>query len=209
MSLKESIKKSIAAFMAVSLISSNCYLCGLGLRNVIAEEAKEPDIVMNMQNLKYVQYQGEEYSGVAVQTSLEIGTNQEQDNYIPVKSANVLLSFPTLNGYLPTKANVVTSSTYLTTGKLNNKNINQNYDSSSGLLAVSYENNEMYSNYMKDAKDKFEIIYIYPAEAYMGNEEEIDLEYRVETTMEFATENSVTTAQKEQNFIISEKENNI
>lgn len=207
MSLKKSLKKSIAAFMALSIISSNCYLCGVGISDVIAEEIKEPDMIISLENSKYVQYQNEEYSGVAIQTSLKVNTNQEQENYLPTDSAEILLNFPALNGYFPERASVVTGNTYLTTGEKNNDEINQNYDSNSGLLKVSYENKEMYSTYVEGINDEFEIIYIYPSEAYTGNKEQVDLEYKVDVKMNFASGESVVTTQKTESFTIQEKEN--
>lgn len=159
MSLKKYLKKSIAAFMALSLISGNCYLCGIGLSEVIAQDIKQPDLELNLENSQYIQYKEDEYSGVAVQAKFQIGIEQEE-THMPIKGTEISLNLPVLNGYLPEKANVVDSDTLLSTGEENNSKINQNYDSNSGLLNVSYENEEAYSNYTDETKDEFEIIYI-------------------------------------------------
>lgn len=207
MSLKKSLKKSIAAFMAASIISSNCYLCGIGISEVIAEEVKKPNVAISLENSKYVQYQNEEYSGVAIQTSLKVNTNLEQENYLPTDSAEILLNLPELNGYYPERASVVVGNTYLTTGEKNNEKINQNYDSNSGLLSVSYENKDEYSKFVQGINDEFEIIYIYPAQAYVGNEEKIDLKYKANVTMKFVDGEESITTQKTENITLQEKEN--
>ena len=203
MSLKKSIRKSIAALVAILLVNSNCYLCGIGLSKVIAQDVKEPDIKLNIANNQYVQFkeeievedkeEGEEKAephynyGVAVQTKLEVEI-EEQETNLPIIKTELMVFLPSLNGYFPQRANVVDSDTLLSTGEENSKKINQNYDSNSGLLSVSYENEEAYSNYNEESKDEFEIIYIYPAEAYTGNEEEITLSYTVNAKITFETE---------------------
>lgn len=207
MNLKKSLKKSVAAFITMSIISSNCYLCGLGLSKVIAEELKAPDLAISLDNSKYVQYSNEEYAGVAMQTSLKFNTVYEQEGYLPTKSVEVLLNLPALNGYYPERANVVTSNTYLTTGEKNNSDINQSYDINSGLLKLSYENKNNYSKFVKGINDEFEIIYIYPAQAHVGNEEQINLNYKADVTMKFTNNNETVTTQKTENIKLQEKEN--
>ena len=50
-------------------------------------------------------------------------------------------------------------------------------------------------------------LYIYPAQAYTGNEEEISLQYSVVAKLNFETENASTTAEKVQGIELTEKEN--
>ena len=220
MSLKKSIRKSIAALVAILLVNSNCYLCGIGLSKVIAQDVKEPDIKLNLGNSQYVQFkeeievkvEGEENtepqynSGVAIQTKLEVGI-EEQETNLPIIKTELMVFLPSLNGYFPQRANVVDGDTLLSTGEENNNKINQNYDSNSGLLSVSYENEETYSNYNEESKDEFEIIYIYPAEAYTGNEEEITLSYTVNARITFETENAELVSELTQTIELKEKDN--
>ena len=225
MSLEKIIKKSVAAFVAISLLYSNSYLCGLGMLEVIAQDVKEPNINLNIQNTKYVQFKEEMakepqnnetsgteekeieyYSGVAIKTKLEVGI-EEQDMQLPIKRAELSISLPALNGYLPERASVVSANTMLSTGEKNINKINQNYDTNSGLLNVSYQNEEAYSKYNKESKDEFEIIYIYQPEAYSGNQEEILLQYAVNSRITFEIENGEISSEKTQSFELKEKDN--
>ena len=225
MSLKNFMGKSTALFAAMLVIHSNCYMFGLGLSKVIAQDIKEPNINLNLENVQYVQFNEEiktdepegantgenpeaekQYnSGVAIKTKLQLSL-EEQETQLPIKSSEFSVSMPILNGRLPEKAIVASSNTALTTGENNNQKINQNYDSNSGLLTVSYENKDTYLNYNKESKDEFEFIYIYPAQAYNGNEE-VSLQYSVVAKMNFETENTSTTSEKAQGFELKEKDN--
>ena len=234
MSLKKSIRKLIAVFVAMLMLNSNCYMFGLGLSRVIAQDIKEPSINLSLENTQYVQFKEEiekneeelettgseteaveenneqtekEYnSGVAIKTKVQLGL-EEQETQLPIKSSEVVVGMPVLNGFLPERATVVNVSTTLTNVESNIEKINQSYDSTSGLLTVSYKNEETYSNYNKDSKDEFEIIYIYPEQAYQGNEEEISLQYSVSAKVNFETEEVETFSEIVQGFELKEKDN--
>ena len=224
MSLKNIIRKSIASLGAISLVLGNCSLCGMGLLEVIAENASMPEIVTEWTNEKYVQYSynktvkvdGEEkevrVKGVAVQSKLSVYPTYEQDTYLPTENVEVSVSLPSINGYLPEKAVVAEVSTKSTTGEENNTSFNQNYDSNSGLLTVSYENtpdenDNIYAEQVENAKDEFKIIYTYSEEAYTGNEEEITLTNSVDVKMTFKKENGSVITENSQSFEMVEKDN--
>lgn len=216
MSLKKSIRKLIAGFAATMILNSNCYMFGIGMSKVIAQDIKEPNINLNVENMQYVQFKEkieetekdntEYHSGVAIKTRIQIGL-EEQETQLPIKGSGVVVTMPVLNGYLPERATVVDADTILTTGEKNNNKINQNYDSNSGLLSVSYQNEESYSNYNKESKDEFEIIYIYPAKAYVENENEIKLQYNVSAKINFETENNSLFSELVKGFELKEKDN--
>lgn len=223
MSLKNIIKKSIASTMALSILFGNCSLCGMGLIKVIAEDLSAPEVIAQVENEKYVQFkynkpiqegeqESEEVKGVAIQSKLTISPNYNQDTYLPIESVELEVNLPSLSGYLPEKASVVEAKTKFSTGEELNKNINQNYDSDSGLLTVSYKNipneeEQIYSEFNENAKDEFEIIYLYPEEAYIGNEDEIKLAYTVNTKATFKTEKASVTSKNNTNIELKEKEN--
>lgn len=227
MSLKNIMRKAIASLGAISIVFGNCSLFGLGLVQVIAEDEIAPAIKAEMINEKYVQYQYEEVieenqeqteqevkeiKGVAIQSKLSVYPEYNQDTYLPTESVVISLNLPKINGFLPEKATVVEASTKATTGEDINTNINQNYDSNSGLLIMSYnntpdENGNIYSIYSENTKDEFEIIYIYPAEAYVGNEEEIKIESSVNVKMLFRTENGIAATENTKSFELIEKDN--
>ena len=182
MSLKKSIRKLTAITAAMLIIHSNCYMFGLSLSKVIAQDIKEPNVNLSLENTQYVQFkeklenqetnsEGNEEtekqynSGVAIKTKLQLAL-EEQETNLPIKSSEVVVSMPTLNECLPERVTVVNANTELTTGEKNNQKINQNYDSNSGLLTISYENESTYANYNKESKDEFEIIYISSASLY-------------------------------------------
>lgn len=227
MSLKNIMRKTIASLGAISIVFGNCSLCGIGLVRVIAENEITPAIKAEMINEKYVQYQyeevieenqeqteqeGKEIKGVAIQSKLSVYPEYNQDTYLPTESVVISLNLPKINGFLPEKATVVEASTKATTGEDINTNINQNYDSNSGILIMSYnntpdENGNIYSIYNENTKDEFEIIYIYPAEAYVGNEEEIKIESSVNVKMLFRTENGIAATENTKSFELIEKDN--
>lgn len=222
MSLKNIVRKSIASLGAISLLFGNCSLCGIGLLEVIAENASVPEIGIEWTNEKYVQYsynktvevEGQEtdveVKGVAVQSKLSVYPTYEQDTYLPTERVEFSVALPTINGVFPQKSVVVEASTKSTTGEESNTNFNQNYDSNSGLLTVSYENTpdeNIYMEYSENAKDEFKIIYTYPSEAYTGNEEEINIQSSVNTKMTFKTENGSVATENTQSFEMVEKDN--
>lgn len=213
MSLKNFIKKSIATTMATSILLGNFSMCGMGISTVIAENINAPEIVAELKNEQYVQYnENEENSGIAIQSKLSMYPKQEKDTYLPTESVEVEIELPSINGHVPEKALVAESITIATTGEKINTRVNQNYDSNSGLLTIAYENipNEegnIYSEYKENTKDEFEIIYIYPAGAYTENEEELKLKYSVDAEMTFRTENGSVTSQNTETIELTEKEN--
>ena len=212
MSLKNIILKSMATTMAISIVWGNISICGRGISKVIAENIAAPETEIELTNEKYVQYQNEEYAGVAVHSKLSVYPKQERNTYLPTQSVVAQVSLPRINGYLPERASVVEASTIATTGESQNTKVQQAYDVSSGLLVLSYENipdqeGNLYAQFNENVKDEFEIIYIYPAEAYTGNEKAIDLNYAVNVKTSFQTGNEIITSQNEKNIKITEKEN--
>ena len=237
MSLKNITKKIIASTMALSIVFGNFSLCGLGIAKVIAEDSNIPETIIELENQKYVQYketitqiqegeesQGEtnqeenkeevnkEIAGVAIQSNLSIYSNFNQDTYLPTENVEMEIAMPSINGIFPEKANVVEAITKATTGEDSNKNINQNYDSNSGLLTISYQNipNEegaIYSNYVENAKDELKVIYTYPAEAYIENNGEVKLNYTLKTKISFKTESGNIISENENSIELIETEN--
>lgn len=233
MNLKKIVSKSIASFMATTILFGNFSMCGMGISKVIAENLAAPEIEIQIENQKYVQYnyteivqeevegenEGEtvmqdvekQIAGVAIQSKLSVKPTQTAETYLSTQSVNLSVSMPRINEYLPVRATVVTASTKYTTGE-ESKNINQSYDATTGLLSVSYENvsdeqGNIYANFNEDAKDEFEIIYIYPAEAYVGNETDTVLNYTVSAEMVFVTENGTVESIVEQTIELTEKDN--
>ena len=56
MNLKKIVSKSIASFMATTILFGNFSMCGIGISKVIAENLAAPEIEIQIENSKYVQY---------------------------------------------------------------------------------------------------------------------------------------------------------
>ncbi len=218
MSLKNIIVKTVATAISISMIFGNLSICGIGLSQVIAENLSAPEVEIELQNKQYVQYKERENAeegenaGVALQSTLSIYPKQKADTYLPTENVEITSSLPKLNGHFPEEAYVVEARTKSTTGEEVNTNIIQDYNADSGLLSISYDNmpNEegnIYSSFNQMAKDEFEIIYNYSAEAYTGNEQEVSLNYNVNVKANFSTENGSITSNQTKAIELKEKEN--
>ncbi len=207
MNLKKFILKSVATTMAISLVYGNVSICGIGISKAIAEDNIPPEIGIELKNEEYVPFHKEKEEvtnkGIAVHSSLEIQPRYEDTNYLPTEKLDLEVSLPQINGSYPEVASVVEAATESTTGKELNTNITQNYNKDSGLLSVSYSDSSNEVN--KNEKDKFEIIYIYPAEAYTENEE-VALKYTVNATLTLKAESESITAKGNKEISIIAKE---
>ena len=67
MSLKKSIRKLMAVFVAMLMLHSNCYMFGLGLTKVIAQDIKEPSINLSLENIQYVQFKEEKETETVIE----------------------------------------------------------------------------------------------------------------------------------------------
>lgn len=203
MSLKNVVGKITASIIAVYMVLSNFTIAGIGLAQVIAEEIQTPQIAIEQEVQKYVQYSSGEYKGTVVQTSVKISEEASKETYLPLKDVNLEIKVPTINGILPSRRNVITSNTELTG---NTKNLNQSY--SDGSLVISYETNQENKEYKENVKDEFEIIYIYPQEAYIENATKCELEQTVKAKAEYKSENETLKTEK-QSILKQEETKNV
>ena len=205
MSQKSIFRKLTALIVAVYMVLGNVSLVGMGFNKAIAEELNMPQITLEQQLEKYVQYNNQSGKGVVLKTKIQMGEDiPSKDQYKVIKSVKLEQQVPEINGKKPERVNVVESITTLTNGKTNGE-INQNYDLNSGLLTISYENKDNYSEYKENAKDEFEIIYIYSQEAYTGNETEITTNTSIKAKVEYNEENE--NVEKSENYVVKLKEN--
>lgn len=166
MSLKNITCKIIAALVTVYLILGNCAMAGLGIAEAIAEEVTTPGIAVDFEILKYVQYSNGGAKGVEIQTSIEVKETTGQQRHLPANTMELKVQVPEINGIKPERVSLVKSNTKLTNG-IENYSVNQNYDKNTGLLVISYENKNNYSEFNPESKDEFEVIYFYPESAYI------------------------------------------
>ena len=203
MNLKNILWKSIAVLIVLYFILGNFAITGLGIAEVIAEEANRPEMAIEQSIEKYVQYEKENYKGAIIQTKINVLENAERDKYIPIQSTQLSINVPSINGVKPTKVTITKVNTQLTTGKINN-NLNQNYDKDTGLFSVLYGNSDSNTEYKENAKDEFEILYIYPQEAFITNTNKSELVQVVNVNVNFI-ENRELVSARASNRIMEER----
>ena len=178
MNLKSILGKITASIVALYLVLGNFAVAGLGISKVIAEEIYTPELAVEQSIEKYVQYNQDNYKGAEIKTNISITENTTKENHLPVNDMKVQVQVPNINGTLPDRINIIKANTVLTNGT-ENSNVSQNYNKDTGLLIISYENQNNYSEYNENAKDEFEIIYIYPESAYAVNSEQKEITQEV------------------------------
>ena len=172
MNLKNVFVKITAIFAVIAMMAGNFSLLGTGINAVIAEELKTPEIQADIELSKYVQYDTNGAKGVIVKAKISEGDSQDKETYKPVQNKTITVQASKINGEMPERVKVIANSTKAINGKdgaeVEFSNDNWNYDKNSGLLTISLENNSNYSTYVENAKDEFEIIYIYEESLQRG-----------------------------------------
>ena len=96
--------------------------------------------------------------GTLAQFNLKTGINfEEGENYTPIKKTSVNIEVPKIGNYNPTRVEVITKSTKATNG---GKDAKYEYNSNTGILQITAENND-YTENVSEARDEYEIICIY------------------------------------------------
>ena len=211
MNLKNVFVKITAIFAVIAMIAGNFSLLGTGINAVIAEELKTPEIQADIELSKYVQYDTNGAKGVIVKAKISEGDSQDKEKYKPVQNKTITVQASKINGEMPERVKVIANSTKAINGKDGAKvefsNDNWNYDKDSGLLTISLENNSNYSTYVENAKDEFEIIYIYGANSYKGNEEEVAISLKANIVENIKSDNETIKSEKNINKDVTVKEN--
>ena len=208
--LKDLILKTTSSLIIGYMLMGNICISGMGLAKVIAEEIQNFDISIKDDTVRYVQYNQENYKGVILQEKIVVSENSDANNYAPIQRMEYQIELPRINNVLPERINILKANTELT--KPNADNFNQNYDMNTGILNISYENNKdkdgnCYSEYKVNANDDFEIIYIYPQEAYLENSPEIDINTKIKTKVNYYSKNEIKTIEKSEESKRKQKEN--
>ena len=211
MNLKNIFVKITATFAVIAMMAGNFSLLGTGLSAVIAEEINKPVLNAEVKLSKYVQYDTNGEKGVIVKYKLSEGDNQTNENYKPVQSKTINVQASKINDKMPERVKVIANSTKAVNGKEGtevefNEN-NWNYDKDSGLLTISLENNSNYSTYLENAKDEFEIIYIYGSDSYLGNANEINLSLNVKVSENVKEDKTTVQIEKNVESNVNVKDN--
>lgn len=208
--------KIIAGIVAFMICFSNFGLLSNGIMKVLAEDEIIDNIKLEpeFEVTKYVQYNKESYKGVLLETRLNIVQDVEESNYIPTLESRVKIQVPSIEGKLP-MADVVAISTAATNGESGNDiNFDENnwsYDKDSGLLSITYKNENNYNKYEKGAMDSFYLIYTYPEESYTGYDKEENVVLKANIEKVFKNNKSELTSQKEitEQVILKDKKSDI
>ncbi len=144
---------------------------------------------------KYVPYKVNEKYGVILQTKIKTGI---EDSKLPVKSTEINIQVPEINGVKPSNVNVIASQTKATNGESNGLNFNsQNYqyDNTTGKIKVTVSNNQEQISWLKNVQDEYLVnlnfeskeIYDYVKANNINTTAKVDTKINV-----YGTENNLT-----------------
>ena len=196
MNLKRALIKTIASSMAAYMVMGNLIITGVGVGQVIAEDAQVPEIVVESSVQKYIPYANKYESGVILQEKVLIGEENGKENHKQIENMKLEVRVPEIKGIKPSRISVIKSNMQLTAGK--EKDISQNYNWETGLLNIECVNSEAYNQYQENAKDELEIIYIYPETTDIQNAEAIETKSVIKAVAKYKTESGSVTKEKEE-----------
>ena len=190
MNLKSILWRSIAMIIVLYMVLGNFAIAGLGITEVIADDViYSPKIAVNTELQKFIQYNMNNYKGAEIQTSIEVTEQTGRERHLPIYKMELNVQVPSIDGIMPERASIMKSNTMLTNG-IENYSVNQNYNKDTGLLVISYYNQNNYSEYKENAKDEFEILYTYPESAYSVQNEQRSIVNKVNIDAEYKVNNS-------------------
>ncbi len=110
---------------------------------------------------KYVPYATNGNYGVLVQTKVN---SNVKDSTLPIKSTNIEVTVPTINGTKPTDVKVIATSMEATNGKANGLDFtgdNYSYDQEAGKITINTSNLADSISWKKDVKDEYLVTYLF------------------------------------------------
>ena len=124
--------------------------------------------------------------GLILQEELSIGTEENENEHIPVLKNEVKVNVPLINQKAPNSIIVLANSTENTDGKgkyeTDFNEDNWKYNEQDGTLTINYENKTQYTEYRKDSLDQFQIIYNYPKESCNVYENSVEVPVNISLT---------------------------
>lgn len=203
--MKKIGEKILSGAIAFIITFSNFGLLGNGLMEAIAEdtvkEEKQRKIQMSFAISKYVQYANEKGKGVILQEELNLGTEENENEHIPVLKNEVKVNVPLINQIAPNNIQILANSTENTDGKgkyeTDFNESNWQYNEQDGTLTISYENKTQYTEYRKDSLDQFQIIYNYPETSYIGYENPVEVPVNISLTRTLKNDKEQVELKKE------------
>lgn len=204
MNLKQILPKVVASVVSAYMIVGNATIAGIGLGEVIAADTQAPAVAITTEVQKYIQYDKEGNKGAIVQEKISLAEQCDENTYLPTKRVTIQETVPVINGVLPSRVSIMGASVSLTKGS---GQISQSYQADTGLFNIAYENQAPEENYQEHATDEFEIVYIYPEDAYLGNQEKCEIVQQVRANVTYQAKNQELSIEKTEGFKTAQTSN--
>lgn len=215
------MKKKILSILIliVLLLNSSLLMVISEAVSTISEEmnSKEgtnvAETLIEMQPNKYINYDtttpdsNTGSKGALIQINVKTGIlYHEYYLYGPITKSTTTVQAPELAGMKPERAEVIVKSTKATNG---GSSASYEYDADTGVLKITAENNpgengEIYSENVENARDEYEIIFIYNSDVYTANEDERIIDVKVSCEQEVKHNNvSKVSAEKTSSYLLT------
>ena len=215
------MKKKILSILIliVLLLNSSLLMVISEAVSTISEEmnVKEgtdvAETLIEMQPNKYINYDTTTpdsdtgSKGALIQINVKTGIlYHEYYLYGPITKSTTTVQAPELAGMKPERAEVIVKSTKATNG---GSSASYEYDADTGVLKITAENNpgengEIYSENVENARDEYEIIFIYNSDVYTANEDEREIDVKVSCEQEVKHNNvSKVSAEKTSSYLLT------
>ena len=215
------MKKKILSILIliVLLLNSSLLMVISEAVSTISEEINSmegsnvAETIIEVQPNKYINYDTTTpdsdtgSKGALIQINVKTGIlYHEYYSYGPITKSTTTVQAPELAGKKPERAEVIVKSTKATNG---GSSASYEYDANTGVLKITAENNpgengKIYSENVENARDEYEIIFIYNSDVYTANEDEriIDVNVSCEQEVDHNTISKVS-AEKNNKYLLT------
>ena len=151
---------------------------------------------------KYINYEiSDQDKGTLIQYNVRTGIEYGNEDYIPLKSSELAINLNQIDGKYPYAVKIITKRTELTNGKIENMEDNYEYDSNTGIIMIRVSNQDENGEIINTtkpsdiAKDEYVIIAYY--DTYVEQEEERELDIKVQSTVTLSIDDRKITQENE------------
>ena len=139
--------------------------------------------------------------GAIIQTNVKTGIEYaEGQEYKAIQKTISKIQVPTISENKPQRVEVIIRSTKATNG---GKTANYEYDKDTGVVTIVAENSE-YTENIPEARDEYDVIFIYDSNCYINNNEERSFNIKVDVTEEIADKETPISDSKDETYTVSE-----
>ncbi len=155
------------------------------------------EVELTAEATKFVPYATGESYGVLVQTKIN---SSIADSALPIKTTNIEVNAPTIDGTLPSYVKVISTKLEATNGETDGLNFtteNYSYDAEEGIVTISTANLADSISWKKNVTDEYYVTYIFDGlEIYeYANENEIEVAVTVNANIEVYNSTNVTVTE--------------